>query len=543
MTRLDRFDSNAAQPRKSQVYSRVIVLLIVVFVLVGGFFRFNGLGRKFPWMDECLTQVRVTEYDNLPAASFPDAITTPISVDRLISRIEEKPQQSLAQLIDVKLSRIPEHPPLYYLLAAKAASLFGNNFVVLRGLASCISLLAFPAMYWLCLELFGSPLFGTIGIGVASLCPIYVLYAQEAREYSLWIVAGMFSSAALLRSLRTNRRTDWLVYSLTLVLGLYTHLFFVFNILAHVTGSGLTFLKEKAYSKSRGSNFIAAVALNCLAFAPWGLLFFRESARVGSHAKWFSGTFDVLTIAKRIMGSFVRTIYDFGFSEQSNVGLNFTTVLNILPLLLTLTVIGISFVFVLKTSNKLARYHILALVIIPIILTMLGESLTGKVLTQTRYLMPTWLGVQLALIYFIRQLIARFEQKSLLALLSKVVVTSIVAASFVSCVLIANADYWWSKGNAQGLSVMAEQIEDDGALIFTNIRHVPSLLRLAHQLDPQTKLQFSPDFSGTIPDGIEHTYFVGGVESAPIVEAAGTNLKQLSSLPSEVFTLYEVGPL
>ncbi len=97
--------------------------------------------------------------------------------------------------------------------------------------------------------------------------------------------------------------------------------------------------------------------------------------------------------------------------------------------------------------------------------------------------------------------------------------------------------------NAQGLGVMAEQIEDDGALIYTRIAHIPSILRLAYQLDPQTKLQFSPDFRITIPDGIEHTYYIGRVESTPIVDAAETELKHLSSLPSELFTLSEIGQL
>jgi uncharacterized membrane protein len=66
------------------------------------------------------------------------------------------------------------------------------------------------------------------------------LFAQEARQYSLWTVTTILSSAALLRAMRpdTNQNAlalvlSWALYAGTATLGFYTHLLFVCVAAAH----------------------------------------------------------------------------------------------------------------------------------------------------------------------------------------------------------------------------------------------------------------------------------------------------------------------
>ena len=91
-----------------------------------------------------------------------------------------------------------------------------------RSLSAFISLLAFPSMYWLCLELFGSSLAAGIGVMLIAISPFHLIFAQEVRMYVLWTVTILLSGASLLRAIRLKRKRDWGIYAASLTLSLYT---------------------------------------------------------------------------------------------------------------------------------------------------------------------------------------------------------------------------------------------------------------------------------------------------------------------------------
>jgi len=65
----------------------------------------------------------------------------------------------------------------------------------IRSLSAIISLLVFPGVYWLLPGIW--VVNGWIAIALIAVSPFHILYAQEAREYSLWTVTIALSSAAL----------------------------------------------------------------------------------------------------------------------------------------------------------------------------------------------------------------------------------------------------------------------------------------------------------------------------------------------------------
>ncbi|MBN3938833.1 glycosyltransferase family 39 protein [Nostoc sp. NMS9] len=122
----------------------------------------------------------------------------------------------------------PQYPPLYYILAWFWVEIFGNSVTIIRSLSAFISLLIFPSIYWLCRELFkASAWVSEVAIALMAISPIHLVYAQEAREYILWIVTVLLCSASLLRALRLEskdqvlRILNWEMYAVTLVLSLY----------------------------------------------------------------------------------------------------------------------------------------------------------------------------------------------------------------------------------------------------------------------------------------------------------------------------------
>ncbi len=82
-------------------------------------------------------------------------------------------------------------------------------------------------MYWLCLELFNDKLTPWIATGLMAVSPFHLLYAQEARQYSLLTLMVLISSVTLLRAVRINNLSNWIAYTLTIIIGLYIHLFFI----------------------------------------------------------------------------------------------------------------------------------------------------------------------------------------------------------------------------------------------------------------------------------------------------------------------------
>ncbi len=57
-----------------------------------------------------------------------------------------------------------------------------------------------------------------------AISPVHVLYAQEAREYSLWIVTILLCCTALIKAVKSQKRMWWIVYSFSLGLNLYVSL-------------------------------------------------------------------------------------------------------------------------------------------------------------------------------------------------------------------------------------------------------------------------------------------------------------------------------
>src|ERR1700729_270668 len=96
----------------------------------------------------------------------------------------------------------PQHPPLYYVLAHLWVDVFGSSLSAIRALPALFGILALPCVFWLALELFRSRATALVALGLFALSPVFVLYSQEAREYSLWTIVVALASVAFLRALR-----------------------------------------------------------------------------------------------------------------------------------------------------------------------------------------------------------------------------------------------------------------------------------------------------------------------------------------------------
>ncbi|MUL36283.1 glycosyltransferase family 39 protein [Gloeocapsopsis dulcis] len=209
-----------------------ILFLVIVLLLIGIFFRFTNLDRKVYWYDETITSLRVAGYRQTEVVQQ-IFNAKEISVQALQKYQKINLKTTLLATTYSLATEAPQHPPLYFLVARFWTQWLGDSVATMRSLSALISILIFPCLYWLCLELFKTPLFGWIAVALMAVSPFHVLYAQEAREYSLWTVTTLLSSTTLLRAIRLKTKLSWIVYAATIVAGLYSFTFSLFIIIGH----------------------------------------------------------------------------------------------------------------------------------------------------------------------------------------------------------------------------------------------------------------------------------------------------------------------
>ena len=262
-----------------------IKILFLVLLLLGIFFRFVNLDKKIYWRDEALTSLQISGYTQKEfiQQAFNGQIITPEDLQKY-QRMG--PGKSLTDTINAFATETPEHPPLYYVILRLWMQTFGNSVGIMRSLSALISLLAFPCIYWLCMELFDSSLVGWMAVGLIAVSPFHVQYAQQTREYSFWTVTTLLSSAVLLRAIRVKTRVSWAIYAATLAIGLYCFSFSVFVAIAH--GLYILITSNFRFTKTLIS-YLAASIVGFITFIPWIWTTIYHLPEVNRSMEWTNG--------------------------------------------------------------------------------------------------------------------------------------------------------------------------------------------------------------------------------------------------------------
>ena len=253
-------------PSQRRLWSYIVTLLIGLGVL----FRVANLAQPVYWVDEVATSMRVSGYTQAEVVAQV-ATGEPQTVADLQKFQTIRQDRPFTDLFRV-LSQSPEHAPLYFILARFWAERFGSSITAMRSLSVVFGILALPAMYGLSYALFrfgnqtSRHLIGRNAIALLAISPFFVAYAQEARPYSLWVLLLLLMNLFLWRSLQLNRWQDWLSYTLSLTLCLYTSLLTVLIVI----GQSLAVLvfQFRLYEKQRKSYLITTITA-LLALSPW----------------------------------------------------------------------------------------------------------------------------------------------------------------------------------------------------------------------------------------------------------------------------------
>lgn len=450
-------------------------LLAAAAIALGIFFRFYHVDQKPIWDDEVVTWMHflgVSEQEVVRAAP----------AFRHVSDLREvlhptTASRPVADVVAVLLAEDPQHPPIYYMIAHGWASLFGNSLRSVRLLSAVVGVLAIPCMYWLCIELFESSAAGLIGAALIALAPIDVLYSQEAREYSLWLVCILVTSVLFMRAFRLTSLREWGLYCVGLTFSLYA-----FPLTAFVAGAHVTVgLCAKTSARNRLTS-IAAVAIAFILFAPWLLVILTHLSEINASMRQVADSepfqFKTLLGVLRLL-----RLDNLDFNGGHQLFVRIATI----PVVLFL---AYAICEVRRMKVQASRIFVWALLACSAPLIGLDFFLGGHRLDVTRYFMPAFLGFDLALVALFSWKLSDTSQWAR-SVSWQVALSLVILARTISCAESAVAPTWWNSYNMQPSEVAARLNAISHPLIISD-DYILWTLALAEYLNPSFDVALNP---------------------------------------------------
>lgn len=485
-----------------------IYIFLILIILIAIFFRFVNLDTKVYWIDETATSLRVSGYsfsEWIERASLGQIFT----LEDLYKYQYPNQEKNFIDTIRGLATEEPQLPPLYYFLSRCWVEFFGYSVASIRSLSAFASLLVLPSVFWLCRELFNSQLTGVIAVVLIAISPFHVLYAQEARPYSLWTLTIVLSSAALLRAIRVNSNMSWMIYSITLILGLYTY---IFSGLVAIGHSIYVFTNENLKINRTVKNYFLSTLVGSIFFLPWiiAIIFNLEYAK--KTTDWTSSSIAFTALLKVWLLNLDRLFIDYNYNFMSR---------NILMYMLTFILLSgviYSFYFLVRHTPKQSWLFLLTLIgITSIVLVSADLFLGGKRSGIPRYVIPCYLGIEITLAYTLAVKIMFF--KSLTRQLAKVVVGVLIFLGIFSCNISYQAETWWNKYNSIFYPEISKIVDEYSKPIV--ITSTPDMISLKYSLSPHVDLL-------PLNSSANNNYSFNNLPS--IIETKNINLKDYSDI-------------
>jgi uncharacterized membrane protein len=440
-------------------------------LLLGIFFRFYHLDKKVFWDDEVIGTVRLLGHTEADVVAASPQFTTAGDAQRYL-----QPPATLRLDDTIRaLGEDPQHPPLYYVLERVWVQLFGSTPASERSLAAIFGVLVLPCIGWLAFELFGSLTVALLAVALVAVSPLYVLYAQEAREYMAWMCAVALDGALLLRAARSNALGPWIAYALVTTVGMY-----VFPLTGFVAlGFAVYLVFRERFRPTRA--LVACMLANgvaLVAFVPWLRVWtanpalMRELAGLGTTRPTIASF--VGTAGRQLRAPFV----DLALSW---IGTSAGTAAN-----LVLTVLVVALLIVaLRALIRDWPFAVWGFLVFGFFLLFAPFDFKGQHGIEPRYLFPLLLGLQLAVAALLAGLLfARTGAVARAPRTGIATLAALLAAEAASCALSAGAQTQWNK-DYQNSRVVAAAIDAAPRPILVSNTRAMHMLALSVYLDPK----------------------------------------------------------
>jgi len=491
----------------------VLAITALLLAVVSTGLSFTRLGAKVYWHDEAYTSLRVFGHSgpDYYASLFDGNIHTTAELKYFQ---HADPALGIDATLKALASR-PEHPPLYFLLARVWSGLFADPVVALRSLSAVFGLLLLPAVFWFARESFCDPRVSWTAVALAAVSPLHLLYAQEARQYSLWCMLVMLSGAALLHALRTGRPRDYILYAVTVALGMYAHIMFAIALVAHAIYLALM---RKTYPRSTIRGCAVALISGALLFLPWLVLFVGAIQDVSQVTGWMKNPVATDTLMLSWLTSVNRLFFDFpgsGYLIPVSSGLAMSAV----------------FLLLRRTPSRVWLLPVLLVVVTGG--AVIGPDLLdgGRRSLETRYLLPLLLSLQLCVAWLIGTGSSMQTRRGRVAGAAGLLV---IAGGIASQLMIVSSNTWWNKSfSANNAEVAAVINAADRPLLISTLGAINpgELLSLSYFLRDRVRLLLLHDaVVPELPAGYDRYFVLNPPWGAPQAQERGYTLERVKEL-------------
>lgn len=480
-------------------YINWLNIVILTVIILGIWFRLLNIEKKVYWHDEVYTSLRISGYQNTEV--YQQIFDGQIITNEALQKYQQvNSEKDLADVVSNLAAGEAQLPPLYFILTRFWTQLFGNSIAVTRSLSVLFGLLVLPCLYWLCLELFNSSLISSIAVALVAVSPFHVLYAQEARPYSLWTMTILMSSAALLRAKRLNTNKSWTLYTVTLITGLYS--FLLTGLVAIGQGIYIAIVEHFRFSKIV-INYLLASLISLILFLPWIVVVILNFQSTNTVTGWTSQKMAIANLVTIWIANYSRLFFDVNFDSNSPL------IYLVIPIISLSVLIAYSVFFLFRTTPTKVWLFLLILGGLSALAFMLPDLIIGgRRSSISRYLIPSYLSIEIAVAYLLATKITvniNLPQK-----IWSVIITTVFTAGVVSCVVSSQADTWWTKKNSHHHPQAARIINQTPhpLLVSSSFRaNLGEILSFSHLLDPKVRFQLvvEPNIP-EIPDGFSDVF-------------------------------------
>jgi len=480
--------------------------LIVVVLVLGIFFRFANLGQKVYSLDESYTSLRLSGYtESELIEQVADGKVRNIKYLQKYQRINS--EKTVVDTVKGLALEEPQLTPLYFVAARFWVQLFGDSVAVTRSISVVFSLLALPCMYWLCLELFESSLTAWLAVSLLAVSPFQIVYAQEARPYSLYVLITLLSSVALLRGMRLKTNSSWAIYAVTVALGFYSHLLFGMVVLGH--GIYVVISENLRFNKTVIGYFLAASA-GFIAFSPWIVVLFINSQKVSQRTTWQSFNIPLSHLVKQSVLNIIKQFFDVGlYSDLPRLYF----LLSIPVILIILIIVGYSFYVLLSQTERRVWLFVMTLTCVTLAIFLPADLILGGMRSiYSRYLIPCYLGMQIAVAYFLAVKMTSPQVTMQWQKLWRLALAALLSMGIISGCVYLPADSWENKSSSYINIPIARTINSASRpLIITdlwvyNINMLGNLISSSYLINSQANFLVLPPKIQEIPQNFNEIY-------------------------------------
>ncbi|MFI5212499.1 MAG: glycosyltransferase family 39 protein [Candidatus Saccharimonadales bacterium] len=270
------------------------------------------------------------------------------------------------------------HVPMYHILLHYWMVVFGTGVAATRAMSLLFFVLSIPTMYLLARTILSRPWALTVTT-LFAFSPFMNWYANETRMYSLLVLFSLLNQYFFSRIVQHKK--GWAGYALTAIFGVYSHYFFLFNL---ITQALFYLFNRKKFAPGTFIKLSLTAFGVVVSLAPW--LYYFVTLGLASNTR------PLLQAPSTV--DFFNVFSQFLFGFQSNM-IN-TIIVSCWPILVALAF------FTVKRHLKIepAKAYLLFAAFVPVLLAY-GLSFVVTPFFLSRYMAPVVAPLMVILIWLV----------------------------------------------------------------------------------------------------------------------------------------------